>query len=85
VSAIFCFAQQFGYSELSHFYDFNDHSATVTSSIMVENSIISRCYSTQSFLIYYLAFFTIFLNHFVFCYSELNYFCNIAHHFLLLY
>jgi hypothetical protein len=49
----------FWYSELSQlshfsygaqsFYDFVSHSATMTSAILLENSVIPHCYSTQPF------------------------------------
>jgi hypothetical protein len=53
----------FNYNELSHFsyraqsfYDFVSHSATVSSGILLENSVIHHCYSTQSFLLHCSAF-----------------------------
>jgi hypothetical protein len=48
----------FRYSELSlfsyttqSFYDFVSHSATATSVILLENSVILRCYNTQLFML----------------------------------
>jgi hypothetical protein len=49
----------FSYSKLSHFsyraqsfYDFVSHSTTMTSAILLENSVIPRCYSTQPIFCY---------------------------------
>jgi hypothetical protein len=61
-------------TELSHFMIFFSHSAIVTSPIPLENSIISRCYSTKSFLLQRSTTFATLVSHFVFCYSELSHF-----------
>jgi hypothetical protein len=90
----------FNYNELSHFsyraqsfYDFVSHSATVSSCILLENSVIHHCYSTQSFLLHCSAFCVLlqwaysFLwscQSFFYCYSKLNHFTTVFGHFIIL-
>jgi hypothetical protein len=62
----------FSYSKLSYFsykaqsfYNFVSHSATVNSAILLENSVIRRCYSAHPFLLKFSAIFATLLSFFL--------------------